>query len=410
MSAKPIGHAAQSGFAVVDDCLQIGGMPLTKLAEQVGTTPFYAYDRQLVTVRVRQLRKILPSAIRLHYSIKANPMPALVRHLMGLVDGFDVASGGELQTAIDAGQQARRISFAGPGKTDAELAQAIAAGVIVHLESERELARAVRIGDTLKQRAQVVVRVNPDFELKSSGMKMGGGAKPFGIDAENVPAVLQRIGTDIDFHGFHIFSGSQSLRADAIVEAQTKTFELALQLAADAPQPVRLLNIGGGFGIPYFPGEVPLDLQPIAANLDDWLPRMQATLPGVEVVLELGRFLVGEAGIYVARVIDRKVSRGEVFLITDGGMHHHLAASGNLGQVIRKNYPVAVGNKMAGLSRETASVVGPLCTPLDRLADRMEMAMAEPGDLIVVFQSGAYGLSASPTGFLSHPRAAEILV
>jgi diaminopimelate decarboxylase len=242
-------------------------------------------------------------------------------------------------------------------------------------------------------------------------MKMGGGPKQFGVDAERVPAMLARIGQlGFDFQGFHIFSGSQNLRADAITEAQEKTIELALKLAEHAPSPVRLLNIGGGFGIPYFPGERPLDIAAVGANLARVLDGMKRRLPQARVVIELGRYLVGEAGIYVCRVIDRKISRGQVFLITDGGLHQHLAASGNFGQVIRKNYPVVVGNRVVGGKREVVSVVGPLCTPLDLLADGMEMAEAEVGDLVAVFQSGAYGLTASPTAFLSHPAPAEVLV
>ncbi|HJY75186.1 MAG TPA: pyridoxal-dependent decarboxylase, exosortase A system-associated, partial [Burkholderiales bacterium] len=260
-------------------------------------------------------------------------------------------------------------------------------------------------------KARVNVRVNPDFELKSSGMKMGGGPKPFGVDAERVPAMLRRIGAlALDFQGFHIFSGAQNLRADSIAEAQRKSVELAVRLAQDAPAPVRILNIGGGLGIPYFPGDERLDVPLVAHNLGAILQGLDSRLPEAQVVLELGRFLVGEAGIYVCRVIDRKISRGHCFLVTDGGLHHHLAASGNFGQVIRKNYPVTVGNRVRGAKREIVSVVGPLCTPLDLLADNMEMVSAEVGDLIVVFQSGAYGLTASPAGFLSHPPAAEILV
>ena len=178
----------------------------------------------------------------------------------------------------------------------------------------------------------------------------------------------------------------------------------------DAPAPVRVLNIGGGFGIPYFPGERSLDISAVGANLARLLDGLPERLRHAQVVIELGRYLVGEAGIYVCRVIERKISRGHVFLITDGGLHHHLAASGNFGQVIRKNYPVVVGNRVAGGDRETASVVGPLCTPLDLLADTMQMARADVGDLIVVFQSGAYGLTASPTAFLSHPAPSEVLV
>ena len=404
-------HPPMTQFAVVDDCLQIGGIALTRLAQQVGKTPFYAYDRASISARVGELRKSLPRDVHLHYAVKANPMPAVVEHLSRLVDGLDVASAGEMQVALDAGMAAELVSFAGPGKTDAELARAAAAGIVINLESEREVEVLARLLPKLPLTPRVAVRVNPDFELKSSGMKMGGGPKQFGVDAERVPALLARIGqAGLDFRGFHIFGGSQNLRADAISEAQQKAVELALRLAAHAPAPVRSLNIGGGFGIAYFPGEQPLDLAGVGASLERILAPVRQQLPHAQVVIELGRYLVGEAGIYVCRVIDRKISRGTVFLVTDGGLHHHLAASGNFGQVIRKNYPVAVGNRVVGREREIASVVGPLCTPLDLLADGMEMAMAGEGDLIVVFQSGAYGLSASPAAFLSHPPAAEVLV
>ena len=408
--SKPV-HAAQTQFPVVDDCLQLGGVPLTRLAQRVGSTPFYAYDRALLGARVAHVRAHVPSGVRLHYSVKANPMPALVQHMAGLVDGLDVASGGELKVALDAGMAPERISIAGPGKSVAELSQAIAAGICINLESEREIRIAARLADALGLAARVLVRVNPDFELKSSGMKMGGGPKPFGIDAEDVPRMLALIDSlGLDFHGFQIYSGSQSLKPAAIIDSHVRAFELATRLAASAQQAVRQLTIGGGFGIPYFPGDTPLDLRPIGDMLEQSMMTLRTHVPAAEVAIELGRYLVGEAGVYVARVIDCKRSRGELFVVTDGGLHHHLAASGNFGQVIRKNYPVAVGNRMAGGELGLASVVGPLCTPLDVMADKMALAHAQIDDLIVVFQSGAYGLSASPTGFLGHPCAAEVLV
>jgi len=407
---KPI-HAATDQFAVADGELQVGGVPLTQLAARVGQTPFYAYDRALLTQRVAHLRKHLPDTVRLHYAMKANPMPAVVQHMAGLVDGLDVASGRELRVALDTGIASSHVSFAGPGKSDAELSQAIASDIVINVESEGEFARIVAAGERLKRRPRVALRVNPDFELKASSMKMGGGPKQFGIDADRVPALLALIGrSKVTFDGFHVYSGSQNLRPEAIVEAQAKTLELVYRLAEHAPGPIRKVNIGGGFGIPYFPGDQKLDLQPIGAALADRSAEFQKRLPGADMVIELGRYLVGEAGVYVSRVVDRKISRGQVFLIIDGGLHHHLAASGNFGQVIRKNYPVVVGNRMNGGSAETASVVGPLCTPLDLIADKMELAHAEVGDLIVVFQSGAYGLSASPSAFLSHPEAVEVLV
>ncbi|WP_434735619.1 pyridoxal-dependent decarboxylase, exosortase A system-associated [Candidatus Accumulibacter propinquus] len=398
-------------FPVRDGALVVGGIPLPQLAARVGQTPFYAYDRQLLSQRVAELRTALPPGLKLHYAMKANPMPALVAHLSGLVDGIDVASSGELKVALDAGADAREISFAGPGKRREELQQAVAAGILINIESFREVSELAAIIDQTGYPARVAVRVNPDFELKSSGMKMGGGARPFGVDAERVPELLAEIGrSGIGFEGFHLFAGSQNLKPDAIVEAQDKSFELALRLAQSAPSPVRFLNLGGGFGIPYFPGEQHLDLAPIGARLATLVERAAHAMPEAELVIELGRYLVGEAGIYVTRIIDRKVSRDHVFLVSDGGLHHHLSASGNFGQVIRKNYPVAIGNRMTPTRCETVSVVGPLCTPLDLLADHMELAEAQPGDLVVIFQSGAYGFTASPQAFLGHPRCVEVLV
>ena len=398
-------------FPVLDNELQIGGMPVSRLAERVGRTPFYAYDRGLISRRVAELRAALPAEIHLHFAIKANPMPAVVQHLCDLVDGFDLASAGEMKIALDTSMAPEKISFAGPGKSMAELRQAAAAGIVVNLESGLEMERLAQAGADLGLRPKAAVRVNPDFELKSSGMKMGGGPKQFGVDAERVPAMLARMRElPIEFYGFHIFSGSQNLKPDAIMEAQRNTFDLARRLARDAPGPVRLLNLGGGFGIPYFPGDQRLDLKAVGDHLATLVPDARRDFPEAEFVIELGRYLVGEAGVYVSRIIDRKESRGQVFLVTDGGLHHHLSASGNFGQVIRKNYPVLVGNKVVAETPGTASVVGPLCTPLDVLGDKMELGHAQVGDLIVVLQSGAYGLTASPTAFLGHPAPVEVLV
>lgn len=398
-------------FAIVDNEVQVGGMPLTRLAERVGRTPFYAYDRRLVTERVAELRAALPAEIHLHYAIKANPMPALVQHMAGLVDGFDLASAGEMKIALDTPMPPEKISFAGPGKSEAELRQAAAAGIVVNLESELEMERLARVASELGLRPKAAVRVNPDFELKSSGMKMGGGPKQFGVDAEQVPAMLARMrDLPLEFFGFHIFSGSQNLKAESIMEAQRNTFELAARLASDAPGPVRLLNLGGGFGIPYFPGEQRLDLQAVGDHLATLMPTAKRDFPEAELVIELGRYLVGEAGIYVSRVIDRKLSRGQLFIVTDGGLHHHLSASGNFGQVIRKNYPILVGNRAVAEQTFSASMVGPLCTPLDILGDKMEIGHAQIGDLMVVLQSGAYGYTASPHAFLGHPPPLEVLV
>jgi len=408
---SPAIHPALRQFPAVDGCLQIGGVSLTRLADRVGSTPFFAYDRQLLSEQITELRRHLPSAIHLHYAIKANPMPAVVQHLNGLVDGFDVASALEMMTALDTGMSPERISFAGPGKTRAELDQAIAAGVVLHLESETEMRTVAELAERKGIRPRVAIRVNPDFELKASGMRMGGGAQQFGVDAERVPQMLGELDKlDLDFVGFHIFAGSQNLNADILLSTQEKIIDLGISLAQHAPAPVTHLNIGGGFGIPYFPKDVPLDLARVGDHLATQMPRLEAELPEARVIVELGRYIVGECGIYVSRIVDRKESRGQVFLITDGGLNHQLAASGNFGQVIRRNYPVAIGNRMDQRSTDVVNVVGCLCTPLDLLADKVELPRADIGDLVVVFQSGAYGLTASPTAFLSHPVPSEVLV
>jgi diaminopimelate decarboxylase len=401
-----------AAFGRAEGQLRVGGVPLEQLVERVGSTPFFAYDRSLLTARVDLLRKTLPPGIELSYAVKANPMPAVVQHLSGLVDGMDVASAWEMRTTLDTPIPSSRVSFAGPGKLPAELSQAVAAGVTIEMESETEAERVVAAGDRLGIRPRVAVRVNPDFEVKGSGMRMGGGPQQFGVDAERVPALLKELSrADLDVLGFHIFAGSQNLRAEILCDAQRKTVDLALRLAGSAPMPVRYLNIGGGFGIPYFDKDTPLDLPAIGANLAELLAgSIRPNLPDARVVVELGRFIVGECGIYVTRVIDRKQSRGKEFLVVDGGLHHQLAASGNFGQVIRRNYPLVIGNRIDEQPTEAVNVVGCLCTPLDLLGDNVMLPPAKIGDLVVLFQAGAYGLTASPTAFLGHPPPIEVLV
>ncbi|HEY7622002.1 MAG TPA: pyridoxal-dependent decarboxylase, exosortase A system-associated [Solirubrobacteraceae bacterium] len=393
-------------------CQEVGGVPLGLLAERVGSTPFFAYDRRLLTERVAALKSALPDDVKLGYAIKANPMPALVQHLSGLVDSFDVASAGELRVALDTPMPAERVSFAGPGKTLAELNQAVAAGATIELESETEAARVADVGERLGVRPRVAVRVNPDFRVKGSGMRMGGGPQQFGVDAERVPALLATLTrTDVELLGFHIFAGSQNLNAEILCEAQRATVALALRLAEHSPTPVEYLNIGGGFGIPYSDRDTPLDLNAIGENLAGLMAdAVRPNLPSARVVVELGRYIVGECGVYVTRIVDRKESRGKVFLVVDGGLHHQLAASGNFGQVIRRNYPVAIAGAAADTDTEEVTVVGCLCTPLDLLADDVTLPRAGIGDLVVIFQAGAYGLTASPTAFLSHPAPVEVLV
>ncbi|ALO35923.1 diaminopimelate decarboxylase [Colwellia sp. MT41] len=395
--------------------LSIGNIPLSQIEKLVSTTPFYAYDRQLIINRVKQLKNTLPKEISLHYAIKANPYPSLVQLMAEQVSGFDVASKKEMLLAIQTGMPVNKISFAGPGKTIDDIEAAIIAGVTLHVESVGEIAKVELAAKQLKRKANIALRVNPAFELKASGMKMSGGAKPFGIDEEQIAQVLKDLPLkQVNLRGFHIYTGSQNLNAEAIMAAQQQTFALAQQLVELTRKittiKIDYLNIGGGFGVPYFANEQPLAVSAIADNLQALLQQYKTLTDGVELILELGRYLVAEAGIYVCKVVDIKVSRGTKYLVCDGGLHHHLANSGNFGQVIRKNYPLAIGNKLNSKELEQVNIVGPLCTPLDILADKIMLPKASLGDYVVVFQSGAYGASASPKDFLSQPQLSEILL
>jgi diaminopimelate decarboxylase len=242
-------------------------------------------------------------------------------------------------------------------------------------------------------------------------MRMGGGPQQFGIDVEQVPALLRELAaTDVELLGYHVFAGSQNLHADILMEAQRKTADLVLRMADAMSTTPTYVNLGGGFGIPYFAGDAPLDVEAIGGALGRTLEDARAVLPGARFALELGRWLVGEAGVYLTRIVDRKVSHGELFLVVDGGLHHQLAASGNFGTVVRRNYPVALAGRFDAAGEEEATIVGCLCTPLDRLADKVAFPRAEPGAVVAVFLAGAYGATASPQAFLGHPPARELLV
>jgi diaminopimelate decarboxylase len=395
--------------------LLVGKFTLTQLTQLVGDTPFYAYDRQLITNKVSYLKRILPDKISVSYAIKANPLVSLVHMLSQQVEGFDVASKKEMLLALQTGIPANKISFAGPGKSSDDIQAAIIAGVILHVESIGEIAKVAGTAKKLQLKAEIAIRVNPSFELKLSGMKMSGGAKPFGIDEEQIAQVLTKLPLDVlNLRGFHIYSGSQNLNADAIIISQQQTFALAQKLAENTKKitqrNIDYLNIGGGFGVPYFANQLPLDINRIANNLEQLLDQYHPLVDSTEIILELGRYLVAEAGIYVCKIIDKKVSRGTTYLVCNGGLHHHLANSGNFGQVIRKNYPVVIGNKLHNNDEELVNIVGPLCTPLDVIADKILLPKADIDDYVVVFQSGAYGASASPKDFLSQPSLAEILI
>jgi len=411
MSMKPMGPIPP-GFAARDGQLLIGGQTAAELAVLAGDTPLFVYDSGMVRQRIAALRAAMPAALSIHYAIKANPFVPLLAAMIGQVDGFDIASGGELEMAVAAGMISERISFAGPGKRDDELEIALAAGVTVNLESEGEAARVLVIADRLGIRPRLAVRVNPDFELKGSGMRMGGGAKPFGVDANRAAALARRmIDAGADWRGWHIFAGSQALNADAIIAAQAQTLALAAQLSDEVGASPPLVNLGGGFGVPYFPGEAALDIERIGAALGEALERREPVLSDSAFAFELGRWLVAEAGVYLTRIVDVKWSQGERFAIVDGGLHHQLAASGNFGTVIRRNYPLAIANRFGAPADEVpTTVVGCLCTPLDLLGAALALPAPQVGDLIAIFMAGAYGASASPSAFLGHTPAQELLL
>ncbi len=397
------------GYGTQDGVLTIGGRRADVLVAEAGSSPLFVYDVGLMRKRVADLRAAMPPEVGLHFAIKANPMPVIVEEMAKITDGLDVASVGEMHVALAAG--GTHVSFAGPGKQDHELEAAIEAGVTLNLESEGEAARALKIADRIGKTPRLAVRVNPDFDLKGSGMRMGGGAKPFGIDAERVPALVRHLMAEgAEWRGFHIFAGSQALDAASLAETQSQTMALAGRLADEAGAAPPFVNLGGGYGVPYFPGDKPVDVKHIGDALAKTLATRADILAETRFAIELGRYLVAEAGVYLTRIIDRKVSHGEVFLVTDGGLHHQLAASGNFGTVVRRNYPLAIATRYDAPADEVASVVGCLCTPLDRLGDQVSLPHAEPGDLVAVFMAGAYGASASPAAFLGHPAPQEIVV
>ena len=403
-------HAPMTQFAEQGNELLIAGKTVSQVVQIAGQTPCYVYDKAVIKANVERLRHFFPD-ISLHYAIKANPYSPLVCYISELVNGLDVASGQELAIALASSTEPKNLSFAGPGKSEQELLMALASGITINVESKTELERIIQLCDDYAYQANIALRLNPDFELKSSGMKMGGGSQQFGIDVEQLSDVVELLNHDsISFQGLHIFTGSQNLRPESIISAHDNIFALVERLVEQYQLTIKHLNIGGGFGIPYFPGDTELELQPIADNLKNLRQQHKSILSQTEIILELGRYLVGNAGIYLCQVTDKKVSRGKQFLITNGGLHHHLAASGNFGQVIRKNYPLAVVTQMQSTEFEAVDVVGPLCTPLDILGSNMELPKASVGDIIGVYQSGAYGFTASPRDFLSHPQPVQLLL
>lgn len=393
--------------------LRIDGVPVREAAERFGT-PLYVYGESVLDLKWSALRAALPPSFSVYYSVKANPNEAILRHFLAKGCGLEVASAGELRRAFEAGCAPERILFAGPGKTEAELEIALRADVgEIHIESAREAERVSMLTRRLETRVRVSLRVNPAAEAQGGAMRMGGKPAPFGVDEESLEPVLDLLLAEpaIEFRGLHLFTGTQILNHVTLLAQYRHAVGLARQVGQRIGRPLTTLDLGGGLGIPYFPGETPIDMDGLREGLGALMAEVRADpwLAGTRYVVEPGRYLTGEAGVYVARVTDVKVSRGKTFVVLDGGLNHHLAASGNLGQVIKRNFPIAVVNRLTVAAVGPVDVVGPLCTPLDTLARDLWLPEVRVGDLVGVFQSGAYGLTASPQEFLGHPTPVEVL-
>ena len=400
-------------FKIKNNSLSIGDLELSDIFNMGYTTPLYIYSKDIIKNKISILRNQFSPNFKIYYSIKSNPFKDVISYLLKHIDGFEVSSINELNLALDTGISGSNICYTGPAKNIDELELAIQSKAVISVESKIEIEKAIRIGSNLNVSPNIIIRVNPNFKQHRAGMKMASGSSPFGIDAELIPKFIEWIeNAKLNLKGFHIYTGSQILDADAINDAQCKTFQLFSELSGKCKNPVEIINVGGGFGIPYFSKHCPLDIHSVANNLNSLLLELgtKTFSRNLIPILELGRYIVGESGVYICKIIDKKISRGKTYLITDGGMHQHLAASGNLGQKVRKNFPIFIANKISSGKNEKVSITGKLCTPLDILADDVEISESEIGDYVVIMNSGAYGLSASPINFLGHPAAQEILL
>lgn len=404
----------QRHFSITGTDLCVGGLPVRKLTTQFGT-PLFIYDGGVMRTSYHELTRALQGFAHIHYSVKANPAPSIIRLFASEGAGMEIASIGEYRAARSAGVAPDRVLFAGPAKRVDELEAVIADGIgEIHLESYEEIHRVATICDRLGTTARVAIRVNPVAAAQGGAMRMGGKPAPFGFDEEDLRNVVAAVTSRsrLDLRGVHLFAGTQVLDAGVLLSQWHHAIDVASRVATMADKPLHTIDLGGGLGIPYFEGETPLDL----ARLSQGIPALRQALRDTpllqqaRVIVEPGRFLAGPGGIYVVAVNAVKVSRGARFLVTDGGMHHHLGASGNLGQIIKRDYPIVAPANMDTAERTPTAVVGPLCTPLDTLARKTNLPSLRADDLIAVLQSGAYGRSASPAGFLSHPAATEVLV
>jgi len=408
---KPTGPIPPYFSASETGQLLIGGVSAEELVEEAGGTPLFVYDNNIVGAQVARFKGAMADGIALHYSVTANPYEPLLEFLGRYVDGFRIVSLGELKRLQSAGLAGIPINLAGPGKLDLELEAAVKAGATVSVESEGEAARTIRAGENVGIQPRISVRVTPPFAIEEGRVTIGSRPSPFGVDADRVPMLVHGlVQAGVDWRGLHMFAGAQCLDAGALAEVHRVTVAHAGQIVEAIGMPPPELNLGSGFDIACRPGEQPLDIDQVAAALNETLCNAPPLLATTRFTIELGRWLVGEAGVYLTRVLDRSESCGHTFLTTDGGGHHLIGATGGLGERGLVNFPIAVANRFDAPAEEEVTVNGCLCTPFDVLGDSVGLPRAEEGDLIAVFCAGAYGLSASPQAWESRPLAREMLV
>jgi diaminopimelate decarboxylase len=389
------------------------GVPISEIAREYGT-PFYLYHGETIVERVRRVREALGTEVS--YSVKANPSLGLCQLIAREKEaGAEVASSGELAVARAAGFEPEDIVFAGPGKTDDELRRVVEEGIFAdNAESLGEIDRLARIAGEMKRKIGVGLRINPAAQLMGSQMRMGGTVGQFGMDQAELEEAVEKTLSHpaLILRGVHVYTATQVFEVDPLLEHCRNIFDIALEAADYAEGPLEMIDFGGGFGVPYFEKMSEFDLRSFGNGFRELLStyRSDPRLEGCRFLFELGRYLVADAGVYVTRAVDVKRTRGKTFVVTDGGMNHHLTATGNMGQVFRKSYPLLNLTRMSGAPEEGVAIAGPCCTPLDTFGSNILLADPEVGDLIGVFYSGAYGFSASNLGFLSHPAPAEVLL
>lgn len=391
--------------------LIVDGLPLASIASEFGT-PLYLYSTDVMDEKLRQIRETFPGA-EIHYSVKANPNPSIAAYFVGKGCGLEVASYGELKLALACGCASEEIVFAGPGKTYDELSKSIDSGVFqIHVESRHEVENIRSIIAKTGCQVRVAVRINPSPDFMGGDMVMGGKPTAFGVQEDEVADLIGYIKScnDIQFNGFHYYTGTQIFDAAALIEMYRHFIELSLALGKETGSEIRVIDFGGGFGVPYFDYDSPLDLETLRRGYTELISRYDGALGNCRMLFEPGRFLVGEAGMYVAKVIDRKRNYGKTFFVLDGGFHHHIVAAGLFGQIVKRNFPIAVDGKLGRDPVDKYMIAGPLCTPLDTMAHNIKLPEPEIGDLVIIFQSGAYGYTASPLHFLSHPAPPEVMV